>query len=191
MAGHLLVVLAVLICLRLGWWQWERTHEADGTAQNFGYALLWPAFAIAFIYMWVRFLQLEKLRDADDAEAFDEGLAEILAEGGSAASPDADGKQRRSDDAGSSGADAAPTGGGSATKGETGAAAGDSGSLAESDGGPDGAKEVPRRRDPGPPSRGVIVSVANVGDDDSEDPELAAYNRALAELAERDRRRAT
>ena len=35
MAGHLLVVLAVLICLRLGWWQWERTHEADGTAQNF------------------------------------------------------------------------------------------------------------------------------------------------------------
>ena len=59
----MLVFLAFLTCLRLGWWQWERTQETDGTAQNFGYALLWPAFGVAFIYMWVRFLHLEVLKD--------------------------------------------------------------------------------------------------------------------------------
>jgi hypothetical protein len=32
--------------------------------------------------------------------------------------------------------------------------------------------------------------VATVGDDDVDDPELTAYNRALAALAEEDRRRA-
>jgi hypothetical protein len=32
--------------------------------------------------------------------------------------------------------------------------------------------------------------VATVGGDDEDDPELAAYNRALAALAEQDRRRA-
>jgi hypothetical protein len=37
----------------------------------------------------------------------------------------------------------------------------------------------------------VILSVATVGDDDDDDPELAAYNRALAELAEKDRKRAS
>ena len=67
-AGHVLVFLAFLTCLRLGWWQWERTQETTGTAQNFGYALLWPAFGVAFIYMWVRFLHLEVIKDVEDDE---------------------------------------------------------------------------------------------------------------------------
>ena len=73
-AGHLLVFAAVLVCLRLGWWQWGRTQETTGTAQNFGYALLWPAFGAAFIYMWVRFLQLEVLKDEEDDEDTERGL---------------------------------------------------------------------------------------------------------------------
>ena len=47
-----------------------------------------------------------------------------------------------------------------------------------------------RRLDPQRPSRAVIISVAMVGEDDEDDPELTAYNRALAALAEEDRRRA-
>ena len=79
-AGHLLVLAAALTCLRLGWWQWERAHESDGTAQNLGYSMLWPAFAAAFIYMWIRFLQLEKIKQAEDDEQADRQLAELLDE---------------------------------------------------------------------------------------------------------------
>ena len=64
--GHLLVLAAVLTCLRLGWWQWDRSQEATGSAQNLGYALLWPAFGAAFIYMWLRFLQLEVIKDVEE-----------------------------------------------------------------------------------------------------------------------------
>ena len=77
-AGHVLVFLAVLTCLRLGWWQWERTQETTGTAQNFGYALLWPAFGAAFVYMWVRFLHLEVVKDAEDDEQTDRDLRALL-----------------------------------------------------------------------------------------------------------------
>ena len=77
-AGHVLVFLAVLTCLRLGWWQWERTQETTGTAQNFGYALLWPAFGAAFVFMWVRFLHLEVVKDVEDDEQTDRDLRELL-----------------------------------------------------------------------------------------------------------------
>jgi hypothetical protein len=40
------------------------------------------------------------------------------------------------------------------------------------------------------PSQSVTISVAMVGEDDDDDPELTAYNQALAALAEEDRRRA-
>ncbi len=155
-----MVVLAVLICLRLGWWQWERTHEASGTAQNLGYALLWPCFGAAFIYMWVRFLQLERIRDLDDAQALDDGLAEIL--GGVAP-------------------DAPPPGVSEPAEPDP----SEAGAL-------DGSTPAPAGRDDRPvtPSRAVPLSVARVGDDDEDDPELAAYNRALAALAEKDHRRA-
>ena len=79
-AGHLLVLAAALTCLRLGWWQWERAHEYDGSAQNLGYSTLWPAFAAAFIYMWIRFLRLEKIKQAEDDEQADRQLAELLDE---------------------------------------------------------------------------------------------------------------
>jgi hypothetical protein len=76
LVGHLLVLAAALTCLRLGWWQWGVAHQTRGTAQNLGYALLWPVFAGAFLYMWLRFLHLESVRDAELAELTDGGPAD-------------------------------------------------------------------------------------------------------------------
>ena len=200
-AGHVLVFLAFLTCLRLGWWQWGRTHDADGTAQNLGYALLWPAFGVAFIYMWVRFLHLEVLKDAQDDEETEQGLRALL--DAEARSPDAAPEiagARGADDVADAGQGDLPT-----------AAAGRSVNRRPVDDRPadrrpfddrpadadDGTAEEPpgtarrrRRLDPQLPSRAVIISVAMVGEDDEDDPELTAYNRALAALAEEDRRRA-
>ena len=174
--GHLLVFAALLTCLRLGWWQWERTQETTGTAQNFGYALLWPAFGAAFVYMWVRFLHLEVVKDAEDDEDTERGLRELL-----------DG--------------AAVAGAGAAAHPAQAASADDPRPVAD-DGADDAAVEQgaddrpPARRSDRlgqhlqKPSQGVTIAVATVGRDDEDDPELTAYNQALAALAEEDRRRA-
>ncbi len=128
MVGHLLVLLAVLVCLRLGLWQWHRTHEASGTIQNLGYAVLWPVFAGTFIFMWVRFLRLETLKDQEEAAA---PLPEEIEE--------------------------------------------------------DTPPPAPRSSTP---SQAVLLSDVTIPDEDEDDPEMAAYNRALAAIAEKDRRRA-
>lgn len=169
----MLVFLAVLTCLRLGWWQWERTQESTGTAQNFGYALLWPAFGGAFVYMWVRFLHLEVLKDVEDDEQTDRDLRELLESEG-ALDPQSESIAGAHPDAEQPGA------AGSADE-----------QVVES--GP--AEPVPPRRsrrrpDLQRPSQGVTISVAMVGEDDEDDPELTAYNQVLAALAEEDRRRA-
>ncbi|MBM9477427.1 hypothetical protein JL107_13340 [Nakamurella flavida] len=152
--GHVVVLAAVLTCLRLGWWQWDRAHASTGTGQNYGYALLWPAFGAAFIYMWTRFLQLEQLKDAEDADRVDAESTEL------------------SDDE-----LAAFTGDGSDDEEEA--------ALDRAE-----AAEAARRERLQRPSEGVVVGVATVGAEDDDDPELTAYNRALAALAEEDRRRA-
>ena len=166
-AGHVLVFLAVLTCLRLGWWQWERTQETTGTAQNFGYALLWPAFAVAFVYMWVRFLHLEVLKDAEDDEQTDRDLRELLESEASLEEQVRTGDQDLS----------VPSAQDDTT---------------EPDQAADDDPPLPPRRRPDRqrPSQGVVISVARVGEDDDDDPELNAYNQALAALAEEDRRRA-
>jgi hypothetical protein len=157
-AGHLLVLAAVLTCLRLGWWQWERAHELDGTAQNLGYSMLWPVFAAAFIYMWLRFLKLEKIKQAEDDERTDQNLAELLDEidpppvPGSAAPPES-----------TPATDPAPAD-------------------------DDAARFSPADRHR--PGDGFVLSVATVDEEVPDDPELTAYNQALAALAEEDRRRA-
>lgn len=160
-AGHLLVVVAVLVCCRLGWWQWDRTKDADGTFQNLAYAVLWPAFGAAFVYMWWRFLQLELLKDASDEQEMDAGLASVLREG-AAAEPNPVDRIVTSD-------------------------TGPARAVAEPEYGPD--DEPDDEPDGDAPSGGPQVFVGTVDDvDDDEDPELAAYNRALAALAEEDRR---
>ena len=219
--GHLLVVLAALVCLRLGRWQWDRMHEG-GTVQNLGYAILWPVFGAAFLYMWFRFLQLETLKDAEDDAELTALAAGDVAEPSSAAPgpglPDDAGPARP--------APATPVAAGRAgvapgpcersdlpqtelTPDGISSPPGTSADVAvsipvddvggQSLGGQDvGGQNVGGEREPEPvargplssrglPSRGITIAVSTVGDDDQDqDPELAAYNRALAALAEKD-----
>lgn len=56
---HLGVLVVFLVCLRLGWWQWERSQIRGGAAQNLAYALLWPVFGAYAIFVWVRLLWME------------------------------------------------------------------------------------------------------------------------------------
>ncbi len=172
MVGHLLVLAAVLTCLRLGVWQWDRTQETTGTAQNFGYAVLWPAFGVAFVYMWIRFLKLEQIKDSeddaeltalaagehdlsvatDDAGPADGAAAAVAAEPPAVEPADHPAGERTPEDSG----EATPAPGRS------------------------------RRRRSTPP---VFLSAAEVPTEYDDDPELTAYNQALAALAEEDRRR--
>lgn len=157
LVGHVLVLAAALTCLRLGWWQWEVFGAARGTGQNLGYALLWPVFSGSFIYMWLRFLQLESTRDIVDAGSLDAG----------------------SQDAGSQSDDTAVVGDDLGT----------SLPYAVSSQPDDSTETIDTRHRRFEPATGTVytVGVGYVGDDD-DDPELAAYNRALAQLAEQDER---
>ena len=152
--GHVLVLVAMLVCFRLAWWQLDRSEESDGTLQNVGYALLWPAFGVAFVWMWVKFIRLERERSAYEDQEHQQSLELMLAEAESFT--------------------AEAAGVGSVTA-------------------PD------RPADPSEPSPAGTMEASTPGDqpigsgrlvDDGadDDPELAAYNRALAALAEKDRR---
>ncbi|GAA1480318.1 hypothetical protein GCM10009624_07580 [Gordonia sinesedis] len=71
-----LVGVAAVVCLAMAWWQWDRYESAAGTAQNLGYALQWPAFALAFIWAYRRFVVLES--DPDEvANLAPTGMTEI------------------------------------------------------------------------------------------------------------------
>ncbi|NNG37643.1 hypothetical protein [Nakamurella aerolata] len=189
LVGHLIMVAAVVVCVRLGFWQWHRSQETAGTMQNLAYAVLWPAFGLGFIYMWVRFLLLEKSKDEQDDKELDEGIASILDE---AKAGDADG-------AGASDADPAtgprPVNGASPVPASGGAAE----DHREPDRGesahqvtarePADHRATPSRRARAEESTEPATFVGYVPDVDADDdPELAAYNRALAALAEKDRR---
>lgn len=56
---HLIVLVVFLVCLRLGWWQWDRSRALGGAAQNLAYALLWPVFGGYAVFVWVRLLKME------------------------------------------------------------------------------------------------------------------------------------
>lgn len=163
--GHVLVLAAALTCLRLGWWQWEVTESDSGTAQNLGYSLLWPVFAGSFIYMWLRFLQLEGDRDRELAAA-------------------ADADPVLGDDPG---APAPPGYGGTLTAGLDGPDGTGTGGTRHRSSRPPLTR---RDRTAGPPGATTSVTgIGYIGPDDVDDPELAAYNAALAQLAEQERRR--
>ncbi|MCF8588388.1 transcriptional regulator [Gordonia liuliyuniae] len=72
-----LVVIAAAACLALAWWQWSRFESASGTFQNLGYALQWPAFAIAVLYAYRRFVVMEADPDAVVEKTSKRGPAEI------------------------------------------------------------------------------------------------------------------
>jgi DNA-binding transcriptional regulator of glucitol operon len=55
-----LVIVAALVFLALGWWQWQRFQSVSGTGQNLGYALQWPLFAAFVIYAYRKFVRYEE-----------------------------------------------------------------------------------------------------------------------------------
>ncbi|TWS22688.1 transcriptional regulator [Tsukamurella sputi] len=70
------VAIAAVAFLALGWWQWGRFESTAGSARNLGYALQWPLFAVAAVWGYRRFVQLE-----DEAELQDRLVAEAESEG--------------------------------------------------------------------------------------------------------------
>lgn len=65
---HAVALAAMLVCFRLGWWQWDRSNEADGTFQNLGYALQWPLFGLFVPFVYWRMYKLEQERVAAEPE---------------------------------------------------------------------------------------------------------------------------
>jgi hypothetical protein len=58
----LIVFVAILAVafVALGWWQYTRFEESGGSGRNLGYALQWPLFAVAAIWGYKRFIELEE-----------------------------------------------------------------------------------------------------------------------------------
>jgi DNA-binding transcriptional regulator of glucitol operon len=55
---HVLALVMVATCLRLGWWQFDEARQT-GSLQNAGYSLEWPVFALAVVFVWIRLMQWE------------------------------------------------------------------------------------------------------------------------------------
>ncbi|MBF6215554.1 transcriptional regulator [Nocardia puris] len=64
-----LALVVALVCLALGWWQWERFESSSGTGQNLGYALQWPLFAGFVVFAYFRFVRLESEAEEQDEPA--------------------------------------------------------------------------------------------------------------------------
>jgi hypothetical protein len=78
-------VIAVLVMLRLGLWQWHRAQSGSGGIQNYAYTFQWPCFAVFAIVLWVKTIRLE-FSDEDEeptsrfgAKPFDEPKIKRLA----------------------------------------------------------------------------------------------------------------
>lgn len=63
---HLFAVVCLLAFLRLGWWQWDRAHDSDGTPRYFLYALEWVVFAGFVGFMWWHMVR-DEIRGEDGA----------------------------------------------------------------------------------------------------------------------------
>jgi DNA-binding transcriptional regulator of glucitol operon len=73
----LLVIVAALACLALGWWQWQRFESSSGTGQNLGYALQWPLFAGFAVFAYFRFVRLETEQDGAGQDGAAQDGAEL------------------------------------------------------------------------------------------------------------------
>jgi DNA-binding transcriptional regulator of glucitol operon len=80
--AYVLIAIFVVACGWLGWWQWQRAESTTGTLQNLGYALQWPLFGVAAIYMLRRAIRMESQRAATEGETVPaaEGQGEPLSQ---------------------------------------------------------------------------------------------------------------
>ncbi|MEO7125343.1 MAG: hypothetical protein ABI382_08090 [Nakamurella sp.] len=180
--GHVLVLVLALTCLRLGWWQWKVFEAVRGTGQNLGYAMLWPVFAGSFIFMWLRFLQLESTRDVD-ADPYADDAADGTAVDSAAGTTTSDSGEL------SAGSGVKLDGTYDASRGVSPQAQSDTAGVVKPT--PTELTSVTRHtRSGGSAREAITVGMGYISRDDDDDPELAAYNDALARLAEEDERRA-
>lgn len=63
-ALHVIVLVAVLVQLRLGLWQWHRANSPTGGIQNYAYAVQWPLFAGFTLVLWWKTMREEARRAA-------------------------------------------------------------------------------------------------------------------------------
>ncbi|HEX2130000.1 MAG TPA: hypothetical protein VHH15_00465 [Actinophytocola sp.] len=64
-------VVALVGCVGLAWWQWQRFSSATGSWQNLGYVLQWPLFGLfpAFMFWRLRALRRQPDETAPAVEA--------------------------------------------------------------------------------------------------------------------------
>lgn len=157
-ARHALALALIGLFLRMGIWQWTKGESDHGSMQNLFYGVEWPIFAAFVAYWWWRMVS-EDLhpRDAEEDSGPQWGLGGRIAP--EAPAPSVDGSV-----AGATGAAGAAV---PATVPHQGTA---------------GAVTVT----PLPQVRPGQVSAVAPEAETEEDLELAAYNRYLASLYERD-----
>jgi DNA-binding transcriptional regulator of glucitol operon len=61
---HAVLLVAVAVCVALGWWQLDRARS--GNMLSYAYAVEWPIFAIFAIGIWVREIRLAVRGDRPD-----------------------------------------------------------------------------------------------------------------------------
>ena len=71
LALHALAVVAFLVLVRLGLWQWHRA-EALGRVQNYAYAVEWWLFAAFAVFLWVKTMVDTAEERPDQADGADE-----------------------------------------------------------------------------------------------------------------------
>jgi hypothetical protein len=160
---HLLTLGAMGTCGWLAAWQWQRAGSAMGSALNVGYGLQWPVFAVFFGVMWWRMLRME-------AAELDHGAHETSAD------------EATTDGVSGAGAvvEEPPVDEAAADAGVPAAGAEVAGPVPEPRTAEPRAATADAAPSPfGPRPRGVAPPPAD------DDPELAAYNQMLAQLAAR------
>ena len=98
LALHVLFFGATVATGFLAFWQYSRAHEAGGSFQNLGYALLWPMFGLFTLYLWYRLavLELRAIREWESGTSTEETLIPELPSKAGEASP----AEKTADDAG-------------------------------------------------------------------------------------------
>ena len=64
---HVALVVSVPLCLAAGWWQVHRAES--GNILSYGYAVEWPLFAVAAVYLWWHLIHMEPDGDRRDGTA--------------------------------------------------------------------------------------------------------------------------